>query len=335
MTENRRKQKTYSLLQGQRRLPSEYELVSSRLHYHFPNNFELSNENPVSLWYYENREGSPLQAQDWEKFADPRKTTYRGYNDRQNSRETVVDGLLREIDEKDYDQGLEPGWVDFLHHWYGPLRYPAHGLQMMAAYVGQMAPASRITNCAAFQAADEMRRLQRIAYRSAQLNAHVPGVDPVQHQGFWQEAEAFQPLRELIERALATYDFGESLTVLSRVIKPSLDCLINEELAGRLAASNGDTILREIHFSLHEDAQWHIEWSGELMRILVEDTPANEDQINTWIEKWEPLRSRAVQALSEVFSTAPVPDVPADVVERVALEVSKRVPALAPAAVSA
>jgi Methane/Phenol/Toluene Hydroxylase len=39
----------------------------------------------------------------------------------------------------------------------GPLRFPGHGLQMLAAYIGKMAPSSRITMAASFQAADEMR----------------------------------------------------------------------------------------------------------------------------------------------------------------------------------
>jgi toluene monooxygenase system protein E len=324
VTQPRRKQKTYSMLEAKRRLPTEYELTSSRLHYHFPNNFELSNENPVSLWYFQNREGSPLKAADWEKFADPRRTTYRGYNDRQDAKETVVDGLLREVDETDYDQGLDPAWTDFLHHWYGPLRFPAHGLQMMSAYVGQMAPASRITNCAAFQAADEMRRLQRVAYRSAQLHAHVGSVDPHQHKGFWQEAEGFQPLRELIERALIVYDFGESFTVLNLVVKPYLDSLLNEELAGALAAANGDTTLRGIHFSLHEDAQWHREWSTELKRALIEDNPANEEVFAGWVEKWTPLAVRAVEGLASVFEQAPVPLAASDVVDRVVLAATKQ-----------
>ncbi len=40
---------------------------------------------------------------------------------------------------------------------------------MRAAYVAQMAPSSRITNCASFQTGGEMRRVQRIAYRTVQL----------------------------------------------------------------------------------------------------------------------------------------------------------------------
>ena len=164
--------KTYSRLATGRRVPSEYEVVSSDLHYNHPHRFELPTGNPVVSWYYRHREGSRLQADNWEAFADPRRTTYRGYNESQDRKEDVIDGLLREIDDTGYDDGLSEDWVAFLDRWYAPLRFPAHGLQMLAAYIAQLAPASRITNCAAFQSADEMRRLQRIAYRTVQLSAH-------------------------------------------------------------------------------------------------------------------------------------------------------------------
>ena len=163
--------KTYTRLAAGRRVPLEYELVSTDLHYNHPMRFELPAANPVVAWYYRYREGSALRARDWERFSDPRRTTYRAYTVLQDGREDVVDGLLREVDDTGYDRNLDQEWVRFLDRWYSPLRFPVHGLQMLAAYVAQMAPASRITNCAAFQSADELRRVQRIAYRTVQLSA--------------------------------------------------------------------------------------------------------------------------------------------------------------------
>ncbi len=59
----------------------------------------------------------------------------------------------------------------------------------------------------------------------------------------WEEAEAYQPLRKLIERALIAYDWGEAFVVTNVVIKPYFDRLVNAELAGQLAATNEDPIL--------------------------------------------------------------------------------------------
>ena len=71
--------KTYTRLAAGRRVPLEYELVSTDLHYNHPMRFELPAANPVVAWYYRYREGSALRARDWEQFSDPRRTTYRAY----------------------------------------------------------------------------------------------------------------------------------------------------------------------------------------------------------------------------------------------------------------
>ena len=316
--------KTYSRLAVGRRVPLEYELVSTDLHYNHPQRFELSAANPVVAWYYRYREGSPLQAGDFEQFADPRRTTYRAYTQLQDGREDVVDGLLREVDDTAYDRNLDEEWVRFLERWYTPLRFPIHGLQMLASYVAQMAPASRITNCAAFQSADELRRVQRVAYRTVQLNGSALDAETARRQqAAWEDAEAFQPLRELVERALVTYDWGEAFTVTNVVLKPRIDRLVNQEIAGTLATANGDPILTSIHFSLDEDARWHREWTAALLRHLIEDTPANAELVADWIEKWRPLASEALESFAGIVAEAPVPLDPSAVTARVTEDVSR------------
>lgn len=317
--------KTYSRLTTGRRIPTEYELTSTDLHYNYPRRFELPAGNPVVDWYYRHREGSALQSGDWDKFADPRSTTYRIYTQLRDGREDVVDGLFREIDDTGYDAQLDDEWVRFLDRWYSPLRFPVHGLQMLAAYVAQMAPSSRITNCAAFQAGDEMRRVQRIAYRTVQLAGPPLGEEAVARQrSAWEEAPAFQPLRELVERALVAYDWGESFVVTNAVVKPRIDRLVNQYIAGTLATANGDPILTSVHFSLDEDARWHREWTAALIRHIVDADTANAEVVTGWIEKWSPLASDALEALAAVTAEAPVPIDPTAVAARITDEVSRQ-----------
>jgi toluene monooxygenase system protein E len=309
--------KTYSRLQTDRRRPSEYEIVSSDLHYSYPSKFELPDSSPIVRWYLEHREGSRLRVRTWEAFSDPRQTTYRAYTSRQDRQEQVLDALFDEIDETAYDQRLDETWVSFLHQQYLPLRFPLHGLEMLAAYVGQMAPSSRLTNCAAFQAGDELRALQRIAYRTAQLGSHRPGHDFGEHRASWEDAPAFQPLRELIERAFVCYDWAEAFVVLNVVIKPVIDRWMNSELAARLGSANSDPLLRSVHFSLAQDSEWHRAWTGAALRVAVLDEPRNVDIIARWIAEWRPLADAAIDAFAAVAGQAPRPLDPAAVRSRI------------------
>jgi toluene monooxygenase system protein E len=98
---------------------------------------------------------------------------------------------------------------------------------------------------------------------------------------------------------------------------------VNQEIAGTLATANGDPILTSIHFSLDEDARWHRAWTAALMRHLIGDTPVNAEVVFGWIEKWNPLACRALEALADVLAEAPVPLDADAVAARITNEVSR------------
>jgi toluene monooxygenase system protein E len=297
--------KTFSHLAGTGKKPSDYEISTTNLLYS-GGKIELDTSSPVAQWYARNREGSPLQCSDWGQFRDPQEFFYRKYCDQRDRSEVFVDGILREIDESEFDATLSDGWVDVLRRAYTPLRYALHGLQMTTSYLGSMAPESRIQIPAGFQAADIMRFVQRVAYRCKQLDLSRGGFGS-NDQETWERDPIWQPLRECVEQLLLAYDWGECFTALNLVVKPSVDMLFLDHFAN-LARQNGDAYLAEIHFSLNDDAKWSREWSAELVRVAVADTPANEQVFAEWIDKWTPLAEAAVQGFRYVFEEmAPVP----------------------------
>ena len=294
-------QKTYWHLQELGRKPTGYEVVTSKLLYHPVRGFEV--KVPVEAWYERYQKGSPLRCSDWEQVRDPRETTYARYTDTQQAKEIFVDGLLRLIDETRYDGGLAPAWVAVLARVLAPLRYPVHGLQMIAAYVGHMAPSGRITVAALFQTADEIRRLHRLAYRMRQLQQTHPGFGD-DGKAAWERDPLWQPLRKVVERLLVTYDWGEALIALNLVLKPMLDELLMTHF-GRLAALCGDEVLAKIFRSLGEDCAWHRDWTRDLVRTALTNTPANETVLEAWIARWRPPVTEAVAAFAPVFDATP------------------------------
>jgi toluene monooxygenase system protein E len=287
--------KTYSHLARDRRMPNDYELVTSNLLYYTDRGFEVT--TPLSEWYAKYQASSPLTAPDWERFADPRQTTFAKYTELSRARETYVDGILQSIEDTAYDRTLSPEWRATLGAALAPLRFPLHGFQMIAAYVGQMAPSGRITVAAAFQAADEVRRIQRIAYRMAQLRL----VDASFGEGAreaWQKEPTWQPLREAVERCLVTYDWGEALVALNLCIKPAIDELFMVSLP-RKAKSQGDFQLGQIFASLDEDCRWHREWTIALLEKAIASSEGNRAVVAAWTRKWRPLALRSAEALAQ------------------------------------
>ena len=98
--------KTYWHLAPHKRMPSEYELVSSKLQYYKAGRFEV--DVPLQQWYQQYQQGSPFACSDWEQFYDPRETTYAKYVALQSAREVYIAGLLELIETSDYDKETSP-----------------------------------------------------------------------------------------------------------------------------------------------------------------------------------------------------------------------------------
>lgn len=287
---------TYSLLGARARPPSEYEIVTSRLLYYPGRGFAV--DVPASEWYARYQQGSPLHVQDWDAFVDPRETTYTKYTRLQNAGERRIDALFETIEADGYDERLPRPWLETLSRAWAPQRYLFHGLHMAASYVGQMAPSGRIAMAALFQSADELRRIERIAYRMRKLQDVWPefGRDSKQ---LWQSEPSWQPARELIERLLVTYDFGEALVALNVCVKPVLD-----EVAVRLLAEHArrgvDPRLAELLDVLQEDCAWQRAWTSALLALARKDA-GSERALRTWTAAWMPLAVRAGDGLLALF----------------------------------
>jgi toluene monooxygenase system protein E len=295
-------QKTYWHLLQQKRMPTEYEIVTSKLLCYTGEGFtgkRFELDVPLKDWYRRYQEESPLVCSSWEKFRDPRETTYTKYTDLQREKEIFVDGILSEVELTGYDAELRPAWLHILSSVFAPFRYPGHGFQMIASYIGQMAPSGRITIAAAFQAADEMRRIQRIAYRIRQLQQIYPGF-AADSRTLWQKDSTWQPLREIVEKLLIAYDWAESFVGLNLVLKPLVDELFMKCFS-ELALHEDDYLLGRIFYSLNEDCQWHRQWSESLVRMAIEDDPHNKEKIQGWIDQWHPLAARAVHTFALLF----------------------------------
>lgn len=287
------KLKTYSHLSRERRMPTDYELVTSELLYYPGRGFEVT--TPLSRWYEEHQKQSALQVPSWEAFTDPRETTYAKYVALARSREIYVDGILQAIEDGGYDASLAAPWRTTLFQMLATLRYPLHGLQMISAYIGQMAPSGRITVAAAFQTGDELRRIQRIAYRMTQLGLHAP-VPGENGREIWEGDPSWQPLREAVERLLVTYDWGESLVGLNVCVKPIFDELFMVHLS-QIAKDRGDYLLGQLFASLYEDCRWHREWTVALLEMAIRDRGENRAVIAGWAGPWRDRALRAAGAL--------------------------------------
>ena len=175
-------------------------------------------------------------------------------------------------------------------------------------YVGQMAPSAFITNAAHFSAADEMRRVQRIAYWTKVLaNTHSGELATTElARGAWENDPAWQPLRRACEQLLVARDWGEAFAARNLALKPALDALLNSLFAD-LARRNSDEFLALLFTEFQVDSQRSQDWSSALVSYALEHRPELREVLTGWLGTWQPRAVEAVEPLAAAFATAPVP----------------------------
>lgn len=216
----------------------------------------------------------------------------------------VCAGLFDQFNQREHDKALDARWAGTLARMYAPVRYLFHTVQMASAYVGQVSPASTITNCNYFQMADSLRWVSHTAYRTKELSTTFPdkgfGSD---ERAYWEKDPVWQGFRELMEKTLTVWDWGEAIVVLNLVAKPAIEESVLRKL-GESARHNGDTLLGLITDAQLIDSARHRRWLGAFIKMALE-TPGNLALIQGWIAKWEPLADKAIDAYC-----AMLPDVP-------------------------
>lgn len=296
--------KTWSHLAGNRRKPSEYDIVSKRLHYSTNNPnapWEQAPDSPMNRWYKKYRNDTALSHTDWDEFNDPDHLVYRTYNLLQDGQENHIFSLFDQFNEREHDRMIDAEWVAALSRIYSPLRYIFHVSQMSSSYVMQMAPASTISNCATFQAADFLRLVTHTSYRTYELSKTYPDLGFGENEReLWERAEHFQAMRELMEKHLAVFDWSEAAASLCLVIVP----MISEAILKPLALASGpynDTLMPLLVTSQLNDSSRHSRWAKALVQFLAAENNDNMPIIEGYVEKWKPLADEAIKAYLAEF----------------------------------
>jgi toluene monooxygenase system protein E len=301
-----RPRRTFSAFGDVRRMPSEYEIVTQGANWTLRQNraatFEQNPSSAANLWFLTYRENSPLRAENWDAFRDPAAMTYRSYVTVQSDAETKMAGLLEAHADAGADAGLDPGSVTLLGHLFTPARYLCHGFQQVEAYIGWMAPSPYITSAASFGAADFLRRVTTIAYRTRELQIAWPdsGIGSAE-RSVWEDHDGWQPARKAVEYALVTYDWAEAFTALNLVLAPTLDDVLLTQL-GQVARDHGDDLTWLLASYLAEDATRRSRWSRALADVAVAQRPDNRAVLAKWIGRWSGLADDAAQGLGTIMA---------------------------------
>jgi hypothetical protein len=278
--------KTWSAFGNLGRRPTEYEVVTHAMNHTLrATPLELGSDSHGNLWLQRHRDSMLLRVPDWNAFRDPDQLTYRTYVTAQDNSETYIDAVMREF----VSIGRIGSAPDFLQTCLTPSRYLAHGMQMLSAYLQQLAPSSYVGNCAAFQTADLLRRVQRVAYRTKQLDLLYPERSfGKTERAAWEQLPAWQGLRKGIERLLVRFDWDDVFVGLNLVVKPLADEITLRQFAAVARGLDCDLDALTAD-NLFLDAERSRRWTAALTRFAIAANSANGAHLNALVASWRPV----------------------------------------------
>lgn len=307
--------RTYSTW-NQRRVPTTYDIAAHRTNYDIGERYDgevprlaTSPDQPLPKWYRKYREGSAITGEypdDFDSWRDPRELTYEKYNDLMDERENTIETLYEqaEVLERDTEESGDP-WVEFQREAFLPLRYPFHGLQMLASYLTMVAPSSTISTAMTFQSTDEIRRQERFARRATQLQKEFPDRGFAETEGeIWEEHEMWQPLRKAVEHLLVEYDWGKSFVGANLVLKPLLDELVLAQYS-ELFDQNNSELYAQVLDNFYLDADRHQEVAASVGEHIIEIDEDNREVIQAAIDEHYPTCHEAIEAFRPAFEEMP------------------------------
>lgn len=303
----RRGLKTWSEFGELGRTPSQYEILTHGMNHTAGVGLELGPDVRGNRWLKQHRDGMAVQGVDWEAFRDPDEMTYEKYVVDQDRAETYLDGVLEHFDaEGDSDAQTTPELRDFLALVMTPSRYLVHCQQMLSAYIQQLAVSSYVGNCAVFQTADQLRRVQHLARRTRMLQLAHPRSDVgTADRGIWEEQPDWQPLRKAAEQALVEFDWDRAFVAANLVVKPIGDWLFLEEFTQE-ARDLGGELDATIAENLVLDSARSRRWTIALCQHLLAADGANQAILGGQLNDWVPRGRAMIDGGARLLATARV-----------------------------
>lgn len=244
-----------------------------------------------------------LRCDDWYRFRDPNQTWQRPYYAEQAKVEGAIDlatemalitGAAGEMDALWLDHGLARGYMAFA--------YVESGLARVLNVAAREALSDTLTTTLAFNTADKLRHAQAIAIYAFDLADSVAGLDAETGRRAWLEDERWQPVRRIVEEAIALDDWGEMIVAVNTVIEPLLCEPLRRIHFGSVAGRHGDRVSPVIAASASRDWLRNRRWTGAFLHF-VSESDRNRSLIAEWFARWSGRVGQVARDLVQGMST--------------------------------
>ena len=248
---------------------------------------------------------------DWYDFKDPRQYYYSPYVQNRAQLQENAENNFGFFEKRGMGERLPEAVRQKIIELVIPVRHVELTANLNNMYGTGLGSGTALTQALLFEAMDRFGNAQYFSRMGLTIDGNT-GDSLIEAKQHWMENPAWQGVRAYCEKTLTVKDWFETFIAQDIVLDTLINDLYYRQLDDWLSANDGRDVLMLIEF-MQDRAKESQRWSDSVLKIAVNESKHNADQILAWISTWRiraqealtPLASELLtnDALAEAFST--------------------------------
>lgn len=238
-----------------------------------------------------------IRMKDWYALKDPRQYYYGAYVTARARQQEAAEGAFDLVERRGLLAALSYEWQERLIAGLLPLRHIEWGANMNNTLCADYGYGTALTQACTFCAMDRLGIAQYLSRIGLALDGNT-GVALERAKTAWLEAEAWQPIRRLVEDIFVVEDWFETFVAQNLVLDGLLYPLVYQHFDAFAAHHLGASLAMLTEFTQQWQSE-HAKWVDAVIRTVTNESPENQQRITAWVEHY---RGRALEALLPVAS---------------------------------
>ncbi|WP_137805193.1 aromatic/alkene monooxygenase hydroxylase subunit beta [Pseudomonas sp. G(2018)] len=233
---------------------------------------------------------------DWYAVSDPRQYYYGAYVQARAKMQENAEHDYAFCEKRDMLAGLSSANIQLISKLLLPLRHAEMGANMNNSNIAADGFGTSVTQMHMFQAMDRLGIAQYLSRIGLMLDdGDVLLLAQAKQQ--WLNDPAWQGMRRYVEDTLVVRDWFE-LTVAQNLVSDGLvSPLLFHKLDEQLTANGAGQVGMLTEFM----RLWFAEsqrWVDALLKTVINESPANKDLVQGWVDHWSQRSVNALQPLA-------------------------------------
>lgn len=250
-----------------------------------------------------------IKSSDWHRFRDPNEEWEKTYYVNNSNSIRQIQQSIENAKSENIFENWDKSWLDILARHVTTWSHADQGLGMYVFMPAQRAAMSNMHNNAiAVNCMHKLRTAQDIILYNMELSEifSEEEFNPIAHQEAWMEDEAWQGVRENVERIMNATDWAETTFASNIVFEPLVGELFRSHFAMRFAPLHGDSLTPTlIGVSEREFNDRDLAYTRDMMQDMLEDEEygdENRQLMQEWLDEWVPYSMAAAKGLEPIWS---------------------------------